>query len=84
MSATLPRDPARGRYGRPIIKQPVWKPEIPFYFYAGGLGGASAGLAALSELQCNQELARRAWAAAGAAAVALGAGVAAAVLGGRR
>jgi formate-dependent nitrite reductase membrane component NrfD len=64
MSATLPRDDRRterGRYGRPVIKQPVWKPEIPFYFYTGGLGGASAGLAALSELRGNDELARRAW-----------------------
>jgi polysulfide reductase-like protein len=49
------------RHGRPVIKQPVWKPEIPFYFYAGGLGGASAGLAALSELRGDDELARRAW-----------------------
>jgi hypothetical protein len=64
MSATVPRDPARGRYDRPVIKEPVWKPEIPFYFYFGGLAGASAGLAALSELRGNRELARRAWAAA--------------------
>jgi hypothetical protein len=49
---------------RPVIKRPVWKPEIPFYFYFGGLGGASAGLAALSELRGNDVLARRAWAAA--------------------
>jgi formate-dependent nitrite reductase membrane component NrfD len=35
-------------YGRPIIKEPVWKPVIPFYFFTGGLGGASSvlGLAA--------------------------------------
>jgi hypothetical protein len=63
-SATRPRDPELGRYGRPIIKPPVWKPEIPFYFYAGGLAGASAGLAALSELRGNDVLARRAWGAA--------------------
>src|SRR5205814_5611211 len=50
--------------GVPVIKEPVWKPEIPFYFYSGGLGGASAGLAALSELAGNRELARRAWVAA--------------------
>jgi hypothetical protein len=70
LSATLPRDPTGTRYGRPVIKEPVWKPEIPFYFYTGGLGGASAGLAALSELSGNQELARRAWAAALAGALA--------------
>ena len=74
MSATVPRDPERGRYGRPVIKEPVWKPEIPFYFYSGGLAGASAGLAALSELEGNPALARRAWAialAGGAASPAL-------------
>jgi polysulfide reductase-like protein len=49
---------------RPIIKRPVWKPVIPLYFYAGGMAGASAGLAALSELRGNDVLARRAWAAA--------------------
>jgi polysulfide reductase-like protein len=49
---------------RPVIKEPVWKPEIPFYFYSGGLAGASAGLAALSELRGNPVLARRAWATA--------------------
>jgi Polysulphide reductase, NrfD len=70
MSATVARDPARGRYGRPVIKEPVWKPQIPFYFYSGGLAGASAGLAALSELDGNDALARRAWAVALAGAAA--------------
>jgi len=55
---------------RPVIKEPVWKPEIPFYFYTGGVGGASAGLALLSELRGNGVLARRAWALALAGAVA--------------
>ena len=33
-------------YGRPIIKQPTWKtPDIPLYFFLGGLAGASAVLA---------------------------------------
>jgi Polysulphide reductase, NrfD len=54
----------------PVIKEPVWKPEIPFYFYTGGLAGGSAGLAALSELRGNHVLARRAWAAALAGGVA--------------
>src|SRR5439155_8059218 len=39
-----PAEP-RSYYGRPVIKEPVWKPEIPFYFFTGGLAGASAGLA---------------------------------------
>src|SRR3954451_25239026 len=55
---------------RPVIKEPVWKPEVPFYFYAGGLGGAPSGLAALSELRGDEVLPRRAWAAALAGAAA--------------
>src|SRR4051794_35011715 len=51
-------------YGQPVIKEPTWTWEIPCYFYTGGLGGASAGLAYLSELRGDDELARRAWAAA--------------------
>ncbi len=54
----------RSYYGRPILKEPVWKPEIPWYFFAGGLGGASAGLAYLAGRTGNDVLARRAWAAA--------------------
>jgi DMSO reductase anchor subunit len=47
-----------------VIKQPVWSWESPLYFFTGGLGGASAGLAYLSELRGNEVLARRAWATA--------------------
>jgi hypothetical protein len=48
-------------YGRPVIKKPVWTPEIPTYFFFGGMAGASAGLAYLAELSGNDVLARRAW-----------------------
>jgi hypothetical protein len=65
----------RERHSRSVIKPPVWKPVIPFYFYAGGVAGASAGLAALSELRGNEILARRARLAALA-----GAGVSPALL----
>jgi len=51
-------------YGRPVIKEPVWTWEIPFYFYTGGLAGASAGLAYVARLTGNSALARRAWLAA--------------------
>jgi hypothetical protein len=47
-----------------VIKEPVWTWEIPCYFYTGGLAGASAGLAFLSDVRGNAVLARRAWAAA--------------------
>src|SRR3954453_4662972 len=49
-------------YGKPVIKEPVWTPEIPAYFFTGGLGGASAGLALAAELAGGDVLARRAWA----------------------
>jgi hypothetical protein len=54
----------RSYYGQPVIKEPIWTWEIPCYFYAGGLGGASAGFAYLSELRGDEEIARRAWTAA--------------------
>jgi hypothetical protein len=62
--ATVPRADWRSYYGRPVLKEPVWKPEIPFYFFTGGLGGASAGLALVAGLRGNDALARRAWACA--------------------
>ena len=49
---------------RPVIKPPIWKPEIPWYLFSGGLGGGSAGLAYLAGRTGNDVLARRAWAAA--------------------
>ncbi len=61
-SATGTAAPAGSSYyGQPVLKQPVWTPEIPAYFFAGGLAGASAGLAYLSG---EGALARRAWATA--------------------
>jgi hypothetical protein len=59
--ATVPRAEWRSYYGRPILKPPVWKPEIPLYFFTGGVGGTSAALALLAGLRGNDELARRAW-----------------------
>ena len=49
-----------------MLKQPVWTWEIPCYFYTGGLGGASAGLAWLAGARGNEALAQRAWALAAA------------------
>jgi formate-dependent nitrite reductase membrane component NrfD len=51
----------RSYYGRPVIKAPVWKPEIPWYFFTGGLTGASTMLAFAAGLFGNRVLARRAW-----------------------
>jgi hypothetical protein len=63
VSATAARDGARSYYGQPVIKPPVWTPEVPLYFWSGGVAGASAGLALGAGLRGNDELARRAWAA---------------------
>jgi DMSO reductase anchor subunit len=57
----VPRAKPQSYYGQPVLKEPVWKPEIPLYFYTGGLAGASAGLALMAELHGNRRLARRAW-----------------------
>jgi formate-dependent nitrite reductase membrane component NrfD len=37
-------------YDMPAVKRPVWKPYIPAYFYAGGLAGGAAVLAAAAQL----------------------------------
>ena len=57
----VPREKPTSYYGRPIVKPPVWKPEIPFYFFFGGLAGASAVLAAAATFAGRPALARRAW-----------------------
>jgi DMSO reductase anchor subunit len=67
MSARPATQPAPSK---PVIKAPVWTWEIPFYFYTGGLAGASAGLARLAEASGNDVLARRASGLALAGAVA--------------
>jgi Polysulphide reductase, NrfD len=47
-------------YGHPVLKQPVWKPEVAVYLFTGGLAGGSAMLAATARMQGNHVLARRA------------------------
>jgi hypothetical protein len=51
----------RTYYEQPVLKEPVWKPEIPWYFFAGGMAGAAAPLAFGAGLRGNDALARRAW-----------------------
>jgi hypothetical protein len=46
-------------YGRPIVKEPVWKPEIPTYFFTGGVAGAAATLTLGARIAGNDVLARR-------------------------
>jgi len=47
-------------YGRPIVKEPVWQPEIPWYFWTGGIAGGSSVLHGIARLTRNQPLAKRA------------------------
>src|SRR5919107_5259449 len=66
----VPKEEVRNYYGRAVIKEPTWTWEIPSYFFAGGLAGASSGLALTARLTGNDELARRAHLAAlGGAAI---------------
>jgi formate-dependent nitrite reductase membrane component NrfD len=59
----------RSYYGKPIIKEPVWEPAIPAYFFFGGTAGAAASLGLAARLTGNPALAR---AAAYVNAVAIG------------
>jgi hypothetical protein len=45
-------------YGRPILKEPVWTREIPWYFLTGGIAGASSVLHGLSRVTGNSRLAK--------------------------
>ncbi len=54
-------------YGRPVVQETVWGPDIPSYLFLGGLAGASSGLAAGAHLTGNRELALAAKAAAAGA-----------------
>jgi hypothetical protein len=60
----VPPAQPRSYYGLPVIATPVWKPQVPWYFFAGGMAGAAAPLAAAARAAGNVELGRRASAVA--------------------
>ena len=66
----VPKGKPRSYYDQPVVKRPVWTWEIPCYFFAGGLAGASASLGLGARLAGNHRLARSAWTAAGAGVAA--------------
>ena len=39
-----------GYYGLPLLKQPVWSPEVPIYFFVGGAAGAAAMIGAAARI----------------------------------
>ncbi len=49
-----------GYYGRPVIKEPVWLPSVPLYFFTGGMAGACSVLHGFAEIAGRRELARTA------------------------
>ena len=48
----------RSYYGRPILKAPVWKHDIPAYLFTGGLAAGSSLLAAGGDLTGRPDLRR--------------------------
>ena len=73
-AVVVPRAEPRSYYGRPVVKPPVWTPEVPWYFFVGGLTGGAATLALVAEWRRNERLA---WSAR---LVAMSAGTAGPVL----
>lgn len=67
-AAVVPAAEVRTYYDRPVIKPPVWKPEVPWYFFFGGLAGASSLLAAAADARGDADLARTARRVAGVGA----------------
>lgn len=47
-------------YGRPVLKEPVWRWDIPAYFVTGGIMAGSSLLAAGADLTGNRRLRRAA------------------------
>jgi hypothetical protein len=56
----VPAGEPRSYYGEPIVAKPVWTPEIPIYFWTGGISGAALPLSLFASLDGNEPLARRA------------------------
>ncbi|MGE3277655.1 MAG: NrfD/PsrC family molybdoenzyme membrane anchor subunit [Vicinamibacterales bacterium] len=42
--------PETGYYGRPLLKEPQWKWEVPAYFFVGGAAGAGAIIGAAARV----------------------------------
>jgi formate-dependent nitrite reductase membrane component NrfD len=50
----------RSYYDRPILKEPVWQPEIPFYFFTGGVAGGCSVLHGIARVAGRERLAKTA------------------------
>jgi formate-dependent nitrite reductase membrane component NrfD len=47
-------------YGRPIVKEPVWQPEIPMYFFTGGIAGGCSLLHGFARVAGYERLSKTA------------------------
>ena len=54
----VPKASPSSYYGRPILKEPVWKWQIPAYLFAGGVSAGSSVLAFGATLAGNRRLRR--------------------------
>jgi formate-dependent nitrite reductase membrane component NrfD len=55
----VPRARPDSYYGKPILKEPVWRsPEVPGYLFLGGLAGASSVLAGFAQAAGNHKQAK--------------------------
>lgn len=54
----VPRAEFSSYYGRPVLKPPVWKDDIAYYFFLGGLSAGSSMLAAGADLTGRPALRR--------------------------
>jgi formate-dependent nitrite reductase membrane component NrfD len=62
--------PVRTYYGTPVVKEPEWTWEVPWYLFVGGLGGASSVMAAVARRAGHDALADRAGLVAAGTAIA--------------
>jgi formate-dependent nitrite reductase membrane component NrfD len=60
MSVTERGTEMRSYYDRPILKEPVWQPEIPFYLFTGGIAGGCSVLHGLARVTGQERLAKTA------------------------
>jgi formate-dependent nitrite reductase membrane component NrfD len=50
---------AQSYYGRPVIKEPVWKWYVPAYLFTGGVAAGTSLIATAAQLTGDAQLARR-------------------------
>ncbi|HEX6920163.1 MAG TPA: NrfD/PsrC family molybdoenzyme membrane anchor subunit [Actinomycetes bacterium] len=69
----VPRAEFRSYYGRPVLKAPVWKDDVAYYFFLGGLSAGASLLGAGADLTGRPAL-RRGTRLAALGSLAAGAG----------